>query len=217
MEKWKAWCVFRFFFWCSGVILCFSLTWNWPWIHQHLIQNACGKLIYVPNARCAAGFKRSCPKIVASWVSTSQICFKVAEKWTISFWLSSWLDTVAPGFHPATQRCRAPHQHKGSSPLHQPVQWPFFAPWAHVTWHPRVFLYTWPPWFPMISSNHGRVSYISWGLQLVLKLLHQGTAVGETYGRIGTCYALDYQNMGFYWNMEDVVWISIWKYGIIGT
>ena len=38
-------------------------------IYLELTMNSrqpAGELIYVPNAGCAAGFKRSCPKIVAS-------------------------------------------------------------------------------------------------------------------------------------------------------
>ena len=75
MEKWR-----HVFFLGAFVILCLSFTWNWPWIHQHLIQNSCGILVNQPEsssmcpmAGCAVGFKRSCPKIVASWVSTSQL------------------------------------------------------------------------------------------------------------------------------------------------
>ena len=32
------------------VILCLSFTWNWPWIHQHLIQNSCGILVNQPES-----------------------------------------------------------------------------------------------------------------------------------------------------------------------
>lgn len=75
MEKWRH--VFFFGCVCDFVFIIYlELTMNSPTSNPEFLWNSrqpAGELIYVPNAGCAAGFKRSCPKIVASWVSTSQL------------------------------------------------------------------------------------------------------------------------------------------------
>ena len=55
---------------CDFVFIIYlELTMNSPTSNPEFLWNSrqpAGELIYVPNAGCAAGFKRSCPKIVAS-------------------------------------------------------------------------------------------------------------------------------------------------------
>lgn len=59
-----------------SVIISLELTMNSPTSDPECLWNyrqPARELIYVPNAGSAAGFRGSCPKIVASWVSISQL------------------------------------------------------------------------------------------------------------------------------------------------
>lgn len=75
-----------FFGWvCDFVFIIYlELTMNSPTSNPEFLWNSrqpAGELISVPNAGCAAGFKRYCPKIVASWVSTSQLDVGSKLRW----------------------------------------------------------------------------------------------------------------------------------------